>query len=130
VNTLLGQTLLLLGKNGEAEKKLRSALLMDRPPPDAYRLLGKLDLYRNDDRAAVYNLTHYLAIRKDDATAYYLLSRAYRGLGQTGQMNQALSQFQKVSQDVKERSQAQGELQHLDNPRPVDEDIGENIPPS
>jgi tetratricopeptide (TPR) repeat protein len=130
VNTLLSQTLLLLGKNEEAQKVLRSALLMDRPPPDAYRLLGKLDLHRNDDRAAVSDLTHYLAIRKDDATAYYLLSRAYRGLGQTEQMNQALSQFQKVSQDVKERSQAQGELQHLDNPRPVDEDIGENIPPS
>jgi tetratricopeptide (TPR) repeat protein len=130
VNTLLGQTLLLLGKNEEAETALRSALLMDRPPPDAYRLLGKLDLHRNDDRAAVSDLTHYLAIRNDDATAYYLLSRAYRGLRQTEQMNQALSQFQKVSQDVKERSQAQGELQHLDNPRPVDEDIGENIPPS
>ena len=126
VNTLLGQTLLLLEKNEEAEKKLRDALLMDRPPPDAYRLLGKLDLHRNDDRAAVYDLTHYLSITKDDATAYYLLSRAYRGLGQTEQMNQALSQFQKVSQDVKERSQAQGELDRLDNENHVDEQMVKN----
>ena len=126
VNTLLGQTLLLLGKNEGAEKALRSALLMDRPPPDAYRLLGKLDLHRNDDQAAVYDLTHYLSIRKDDATAYYLLSRAYRGLGQTEQMNQALSQFQKVSQDVKERSQAQGELERLDNQNHVDEEMVKN----
>ena len=99
---------------------------MDRPPPDAYRLLGKLDLHRNDDRAAVYDLAHYLSIRKDDATAYYLLSRAYRGLGQTEQMNQALSQFQKVSQDVKERSQAQGELDRLDNENHVDEQMVKN----
>jgi tetratricopeptide (TPR) repeat protein len=126
VNTLLGQTLLLLGKNEEAEKALRSALLMDRPPPDAYRLLGKLDLHRNDNRAAVDDLTHYLSIRKDDATAYYLLSRAYRGLGQTEQMNQALRQFQKVSQDVKERSQAQGELERLDNQNHVDEEMVKN----
>jgi tetratricopeptide (TPR) repeat protein len=130
VNTLLGQTLLLLGKNEEAEKKLRSALLMDRPPPDAYRLLSKLDIRRNDYQGAVDHLTRYVSMEKNDATAYYLLSRAYRGLGKKEQMNQALGQFEKVSQDVKARSQAQGELQHLDNPRPVDEDIGENIPPS
>jgi tetratricopeptide (TPR) repeat protein len=126
VNTLLGQTLLLLEKNEEAEKALRSALLMDRPPPDAYRLLGKLDLHRSDYRAAVSDLTHYLSTRKDDATAYYLLSRAYRGLGQTEQMSQALSQFQKVSQDVKERSQAQGELERLDNQNHVDEEMVKN----
>ena len=126
VNTLLGQTLLLLEKNEEAQKKLRNALLMDRPPPDAYRLLGKLDLHRNDYQAAVDDLTHYLSVKKDDATAYYLVSRAYRGLGQTEQMNQALSQFQKVSQDVKERSQAQGELERLDNQNHVDEETVKN----
>jgi tetratricopeptide (TPR) repeat protein len=126
VNTLLGQTLLLLGKNEEAEKALRSALLMDRPPPDAYRLLGKLDLHRNDDQGAVGDLTHYLSVQKDDATAWYLLSRAYRGLGKTEQMNQALSQFEKVSQDVKARSQAQGELERLDNQNHVDEEIVKN----
>ena len=126
VNTLLGQTLLLLGKNDEAEKALRSALLMDRPPPDAYRLLGKLDLHRNDDQAAVDDLTHYLSVQKDDATAWYLLSRAYRGLGRTQQMNQALSQFEKASQDVKARSQAQGELERLDNQNHVDEEMVKN----
>jgi tetratricopeptide (TPR) repeat protein len=124
VHTLLGQTLLLMGKNDEAEKALRSALLLDRPPPDAYRLLGKLDLHRNDYPAAVNHLTHYLSIRKDDATAYYLLSRAYRGMGDKERMNQALSQFEKVSQDVKARSQAQGELERFENPRPIDDDVG------
>jgi tetratricopeptide (TPR) repeat protein len=126
VNTLLGQTLLLMGKNEEAEKALRSALHMDRPPLDAYRLLGKLDLHRNDYRAAVDDLTHYLSVKKNDATAYYLLSRAYRGLGEKQQMNQALSQFEKVSQDVKARTQAQGELDRLEDQNHVDERIVKN----
>ena len=103
---------------------------MDRPPPDAYRLLGKLDMHRSDYAAAVNHLTHYLTLRKDDATAYYLLSRAYRGLGQKEQMNQALSRFEKVSQDVKARSQAQGELERFENPRPIDDDVGKVAPPS
>lgn len=130
VQTLLGQTLLLMGKNDEAEKALRSALLLDRPPPDAYRLLGKLDLHRNDYPAAVNHLTRYLSMKKDDATAYYLLSRAYRGIGDKGRMNHALSQFEKVSQDVKARSQAQGELERLDNQDRVDEEIVKNSPGS
>jgi predicted Zn-dependent protease len=99
---------------------------MDRPPPDAYRLLGKLDLHRNDYQAAVDDLTHYLSVKKDDATAYYLLSRAYRGLGRKEQMNQALSAFAKVSQDVKARSQAQGELERLDTRNHVDEEMVKN----
>ena len=41
---------------------------MDRPPPDAYRLLGKLDLHRNDDQGDVGDLSHYLSdARKNDA---------------------------------------------------------------
>jgi tetratricopeptide (TPR) repeat protein len=130
VHTLLGQTLLLMGKNDEAEKALRSALLLDRPPPDAYRLLGKLDLHRNDYPAAVNHLTRYLAMKKDDPTGYYLLSRAYRGMGNKERMNQALSQFEKVSQDVKARSQAQGELERLDNQNRIDDEIVKNSPGS
>ena len=76
VNTLLGQTLLLLGKNEEAEKALRSALLMDRPPPDAYRLLGKLDLHRSDYRAAVDDLTHYPVDRGKTMRRHTICSRA------------------------------------------------------
>lgn len=128
VHTLLGQTQLLLGNNDEAEKTLRGALLMDRPPADAWRLLGKLDLHRNNYQAAVHDLTHYLSAEKNDATAWYLLSRAYRGLGDKQQMNRALSQFAKISEDAKARSQAQGELAHLDNQTHVDEQRGPASP--
>jgi hypothetical protein len=41
-------------------------------------------------------------------------------------MNQALSQFEKVSQDVKARSKAQGELERLDNQNHVDEEMVKN----
>lgn len=122
-NTNVGQVLLMQGKDDEAGEVLHDALQMDRPPPEIYRLLGKLDLHRKDNRSAVSDLTRYLTFKKDDPTAYYLLSRAYRGLGEKEQMNQALSQFEKTSQDVKARSQAQGELQNLDNSKPMDDDV-------
>jgi tetratricopeptide (TPR) repeat protein len=122
-NTNVGQALLMMGKDEEADKSLRAALRMDRPPSEIYRLLGKVDLHRKDYRSAVSDLTQYLELKKDDAMAYYLLSRAYRGLGEKEQMNQALSQFEKVSQDVKARSQAQGELERFGNPRPIDDDV-------
>jgi Flp pilus assembly protein TadD len=109
---------------------LKDALLMDRPPPDAYRLLGKLDLGRNDYQGAVDHLTRYVSMEKNDATAYYLLSRAYRGLGEKEQMNQALGQFEKVSQDVKARNHAQGELERLDNQNHVDEGMVRGSPAS
>jgi Tfp pilus assembly protein PilF len=130
VHTLLGQALLVMGKDDEAVKALRNALLLDRPPADAYRLLAKLDLRQNDYHAAVNDLTQYLSMKKDDATAYYLLSRAYRGLGEKEQMNRALSQFERVSQDVKARSQAQGELERLDDQNRIDEELVKNGPES
>jgi tetratricopeptide (TPR) repeat protein len=128
VNTLLGQTLLLLGKNDEAEKTLRNVLLMDRPPADAYRLLGKLELHRNNYQAAAEDLNRYLAAEKNDATAWYLLSRAYRGLGDKQLMDHALSQFAKVSEDAKARSQAQNELARLNSQTHVDEEAGKHTP--
>jgi predicted Zn-dependent protease len=98
------------------------------PSPEIYRSLGKLDLHRKDYQSAVCNLTRYLSAKKNDATAYFLLSRAYRGLGQKEQMNQALSQFEKMSQDVNARNQAQGELERLDSRRPIDDDIAKSNP--
>jgi predicted Zn-dependent protease len=107
---------------------LRSALLMDRPPADAWRLLGKLELHRSNYQAAAHDLTHYLSVEANDATAWYLLSRAYRGLGDKEQMNRALSQFAKISEDAKARSKAQDELAHLDNQNHVDEKRGQSNP--
>jgi len=127
-NTSVGQALALMGKDDEAEKVLTDALKMDRPPPEIYRILGKLDLHRKDYQSAAENLTRYVSVRKNDATAYFMLSRAYRGLGEKEPMNQALSQFEKVSQDVKARNQAQSELERLDSRRPIDDDVARSNP--
>ena len=127
-STSVGQALVIMGKDDEAEKVLTDALKMDRPPPEIYRILGKLELHRKDYQSAAENLTRYVSVRKNDATAYFMLSRAYRGLGEKEQMNQALSQFEKVSQDVKARNQAQSELERLDSRRPIDDDIAKSNP--
>jgi tetratricopeptide (TPR) repeat protein len=123
VNTAVGQTLLLTGKDEEAEKILQGALLMDRPPVDIYRLLGQVELHAAHYQEAASHLSHYLSVEKDDATAYYLLSRAYRGLGDKERMNQALSSYEKVSQDLRARNQAQGELERQKKLNRVDEEV-------
>jgi tetratricopeptide (TPR) repeat protein len=123
VNTAFGQALFLAGQDDEAEKVLQGALLMDRPPVDIYRLLGQVELHRAQFQEAATHLTRYLSEEKDDATAYYLLSRAYRGLGNREQMNQALSLYEKLSRDVKARSEAQGELERLKKLNRADEEV-------
>ncbi len=96
---------------------------MDRPPVDIYRLLGQVELHSAHYQEAASYLTHYLSFEKDDATAYYLLSRAYRGLGDKEQMNHALSSYEKVSQDLRARNQAQGELERQKKLNRVDEEM-------
>lgn len=111
----IGRALLMLGKNDDARKMLTSALQMDRPPLEIYSLLGKLDLRRHDYRGAIAALTHYVSIDKDDSNVYYLLSRAYRAVGDQEQMNRALDLYRKTSQGAKERSLARKELERLDD---------------
>jgi tetratricopeptide (TPR) repeat protein len=123
VNTAVGQALLLNGKNEEAEKVLQNALLMDRPPVDIYRLLGQVELRAAHYREAASHLKLYVSFEKDDGNAYYLLSRAYRELGDREQMKQALSSYQKLSQDMRARNQAQRELEREKKLNRVDEEM-------
>ena len=108
-----GRALLMMGDDESAGKLLNSALQMDRPPLETYSLLGKLDLRRNDYRAAITALTHYVSVVKDNSSAYYLLAKAYREDGDKEKMNQALDLYRTTSQDAQERSVAQKELDHL-----------------
>jgi tetratricopeptide (TPR) repeat protein len=125
-HTNVAQVMLMMGDEEGAGKMLAAALQMDRPPPEVYRLLGKLDLRRKNYRSAVNRLTHYVSIRKEDSTAYYLLSRAYLALGQKDEMDRALTLFQKTSKDVKQRSRAQERLESLNNQRAVSEETGDS----
>lgn len=90
---------------------LASALKMNRPPPETYRLLGKLALRRKQYRSAVDALNRYLSAAKGDSRGYYLLAGAYRGLGDKEQMRHALALYEKTSRDAKARSRAQQELE-------------------
>ncbi|MGH9609242.1 MAG: tetratricopeptide repeat protein, partial [Bryobacteraceae bacterium] len=103
VRASIGKALLLLGQDQEAGKMLASALKMNRPPPETYRLLGKLALRRKQYRSAVDALNRYLSAAKGDSRGYYLLAGAYRGLGDKEQMRHALALYEKTSRDAKAR---------------------------
>jgi tetratricopeptide (TPR) repeat protein len=124
-HTNVGQLLLTMGENERARALLSKALELDRPPPEIYRLLGKIDMRCKDYHAAVSELTQYLAIRKGDSTGYYLLSRAYKALGDKNRMEQAVTMFEKTSRDVKDRSRAQKQLEARSNSRSEAEESGD-----
>lgn len=111
----LARALVLKGQDEEASSVLHHALELDRPPPEAYSLLGKVDLRQGDYRGAIMALNHYVAANSNDSDAYYLLSRAYRGVGDTERMNRATDLYKKTSVDSKERGRAQRELEVLNS---------------
>ncbi len=112
--TNVGQVMLMMGNDEGAATMLGKALRMDRPPPEVYRLLGKLNLHRTNYADAVTDLNHYVTLRPEDSTGYYMLFKAFRALGDKPRAEQALSLFQKTSRDAKERSRAQAQLEATD----------------
>ncbi|MGH9515385.1 MAG: tetratricopeptide repeat protein [Terriglobales bacterium] len=120
--TNVGQAMIILGNDKGAGEIFAKAIQLDRPPPELYRLMGKVDLHLNNYFAAAKELNQYATLKPRDATAYYLLSKAYRGLGDKAQMQQALARFQETSRDAKARSHAQMELEALNNRKQPIED--------
>jgi tetratricopeptide (TPR) repeat protein len=114
-STNVAQVLILMGRDDEARNHLETALDLDRPPWEIHRMLGKIALNRKDYRLAAEALNRYISIRSDDSSAYYLLSRAYRGLGDQKAMEHALALFQRTSADVTARKRAESELGALAN---------------
>lgn len=103
-----GKILMVMGKDNEAEKMLTAALSMDRPQ-EAWFQIGKLDLLRSNYTAAIAMLTRYISTTKDNADAYYLLSRAYRAAGDKEHMNQMLALFKKTSKEAQLHSLPTGD---------------------
>lgn len=106
-----GEVLLLMGSDEKARTMLNRALHLDRPPPETYRCLGKIELHTGNYRGAINELNHYISVRNSDASAYYLLSKAYQAVGDKAQMNRALAMFEKTSQNAKARSRVQAKLE-------------------
>ena len=122
--------MLILGHDKGAGEMFAKALQMDRPPPELYRLMGKVDLHLANYSAAVKDLARYVSLKPGDSSAYYLLSNAYRALGDKAQMQQALARFQEASRDAKARSHAQMELEALNNRKQQVEENDQTDTPS
>lgn len=121
----VGRVLLMMGDDESAGKSLADALKLDRPPLETYFLMGKLELRRNRYPAAITALTHYLSTEKQASSAYYLLARAYRGIGDKEQMNRALQLYKKTSQDIEKRGLAQKDLARLTDKDQIAEDAAD-----
>jgi tetratricopeptide (TPR) repeat protein len=106
-----GRVLLMMGKEDDAQQMLTASLKLDRPPLETYVLEGKLDVQRKDYRGAIDRLTHYTSLEKGDSTAYYLLAMSYRGLGDKQHLSSAMEMYRKTSEDARERSHAQQDLE-------------------
>jgi tetratricopeptide (TPR) repeat protein len=110
-NTNVGRVLLLMGNDSAAEKVLSRALTQDRPPTEIYKLFGKLNLAQHHYQTAITHLTRYVSMMPNDASAYYLLVRAYRAVGDAEHATQASELYERASQDAKDRSRAQKALE-------------------
>ncbi len=109
-----GNVLLLMHDENDAEKMLRRSLELNRPPSETYKLLAKIDLYRENYPSAIRLLTKYVAMSPGDSDGYYMLSRAYRATGNQAEMNRMLALYKQTSIDAKNRRKAEKELQPLD----------------
>lgn len=133
-NTNVGRVLLLMGNNSAAEKVLNRALTQDRPPAEIYKFLGKVNLTQHHYQIAITYLTRYASMMPSDASAYYLLVRAYRAVGDAEHATQASERYERASQDVKDRSRAQKALESFRRqnqpPEGMPEDIEEEGKPA
>ncbi|HZU09990.1 MAG TPA: tetratricopeptide repeat protein [Pseudacidobacterium sp.] len=117
----MGRVLLAMDRNREAAATLRKAVALDRPPVEAYFLLGKAELRNHNENEAVRFLQHYVTAKPDDSAGYYLLSMAYRATGDKARMREAIELYKKTSQDTKERNLAQMELDRRNNTETAEE---------
>ncbi len=102
----VGNALLLMQHDNEAEQMLRRSLQLDRPPSETYKLLGKIDLTRRNYSGAIEMLTQYIALAPGDSDGYYMLSRAYRAVGNKSEMTRMLDLYKSTSDLYKDTPQA------------------------
>ena len=108
------RALLLLGDDARAEKLLGEALKLSQPPNQAYKLLGKLAVRQHEYATAIALLSRYCRQVQDDAGAYYLLMQAYRATGNSAAMQTAAGKYHMLSQDARDRTNAQRALRRQD----------------
>jgi predicted Zn-dependent protease len=72
--------------------------------------MGKVDVAQKQYHAAIDALMHYLREESRDASAYFLLVRAYKAVGDRDRMNQAIAAYKRTSDAAKGSGEAQRAL--------------------
>ena len=101
----------------KAAALLQTALALDRPPITAYKLKARVDVAQEKFPAAIESLKHYLAVESNDASAWFLLARAYKSVGDSTEMRRAIDMYKRTSDAAKGSGEA---LRALDTPRDED----------
>lgn len=120
---------LLSGDETHAQPLLRKALQLDRPPIAAYRLLGKVDLNQKRYPSAIQELSKYVGVETTDASAWFLLARAYKAVGDTSRMDQAIAAYKRNSDFTKANEAREVLDSRARQDQSADEGDGKNLKP-
>jgi Tfp pilus assembly protein PilF len=106
----LGRALAITGEDKAAEEALRAALKLGPAPPGVLKELAKLQIRRGLHGQATESLTKYVQSVPNDASAHYLLMRAYSALGDSSSAARHRTKFQELSDHEKKRASLQEAL--------------------
>jgi tetratricopeptide (TPR) repeat protein len=87
---------LLTQDDGKADALLQKASRLNNPPIAMYKFLGEIAFNKKQYRAAIVDLKKYLAIETRDSSGFYLLSRAYRAIGDVQEMKVAIAEYKRT----------------------------------
>jgi tetratricopeptide (TPR) repeat protein len=107
--------------HARAAALLEKAIALDRPPIAAYKLKARIDVAQKQYPAAVEALVRYLAVESKDASAWFLLARAYKAEGDNMRMDQAIEMYKKTSDAAKGSGEVQRALDNHELPGESDE---------
>lgn len=115
----LGRAWLVLHEDERAEKSFEEALACHATYPEIQRELGKIYLRQQQYAKGIEALETYGKARPEDASAHYLLMRAYKSVGNTAAAEQQRFFYERYSEDSKRRTQAQQAIQYFEQQKEV-----------
>jgi predicted Zn-dependent protease len=98
----------LLAQDDErADVLLQKAHKLNNPPIAIYKFLGEIAFNQKQYQAAIVDLKKYLQIETKDSSGFYLLSRAYRAIGDVQQMKEAIAEYKRTTAANSNTNEAQ-----------------------
>ncbi len=119
VFTEIARVQLDMGDTQAASDSLRKAVSLRGASGTTYALLGKVALRLNDPAAAIEPLKKAIAMDPNLSISYYLLATAYRSTGDRVHMSDALKNYQRLSEDERERQAADRALSKPESAPPL-----------